>query len=107
MHSSWQSADKVGQSIGARSATYQVRCRMQRTAGENVAIAGAMDQLDSLACRRELHRVFTDDVPGAQRCIAWCCSAVLDGKAQRQRRAGRGIQLVFVMRLDDVAIPTR
>ena len=39
---------------------------MQRAAGEDVAVGGAVDQFDALAQRGELHDVLADDVAGTQ-----------------------------------------
>ena len=88
-------------------AAAQPQRRRERAAREDVAVRGAMDELDALAVGRELHRVLTDDVARAQRRVARRGALLRGDRSQGQRRSRWCIELARVVRFDDVAIPAR
>src|SRR3546814_11222070 len=78
---------------------------MQGAAGEDVAVAGPVDQLDALAVGGELDQVLADDVAGPQARVVRRGAGFFRRRTQRQRGAGGRIELAGVVHLDDVAVP--
>src|SRR3546814_7241982 len=73
---------------------------MQGAAGEDVAVAGPVDQLDALAVGGELDQVLADDVAGPQARVVRRGAGFFRRRTQRQRGAGGRIELAGVVHLD-------
>src|SRR5690606_23095044 len=95
----------IRQTVMAPTAPGHAVSRMQRAAGEDVAVAGAVRQFQPLAGAGELHQVLADDVAGAQRGVSRLRAALPGRRAQREGGPGRRIRLARVVRFDDVAVP--
>src|SRR3546814_15359349 len=78
---------------------------MQGAAGEDVAVAGPVDQFDALAVGGELDQVLADDVAGTEARVARRRAGFFRRRTQRQRGAGGRIELAGMVHLDDVAVP--
>src|SRR3546814_11947857 len=85
---------QVAQALDARLAPGQRQCGMQGAAGEDVAVAGPVDQLDALAVGGELDQVLADDVAGPQARVVRRGAGFFRRRTQRQRGAGGRIEQI-------------
>src|SRR5690606_12821509 len=84
---------QVAKALDARRSPVTRPRVVHGAAGEDVSVHRPVDELDALAAGRELDQVLADDVAGPQARVARLRAGLFRRCSERERRAGRRIEL--------------